>query len=641
MQRFHAMTLAPLLLFVALTNTALAVDEAIEWRPSPPRLSYIDGRVSYSRTGTEEWASASINLPLAESDALYTADEATLELQIGSRSFVRADENSELSLLNQDEHFIQFRVAGGLVSFDIRSITQGDIIEVDTPHAVFTIEHPGYFRVEVNAQTTRFITHRGGTATVTTPDGRSMSIQPSEDIVVSANNPERVATYAAPPPDEWDRWNDERSDRLTESISSRYVSPDVYGVEELDHYGHWRVVREYGPVWVPDNVGPDWVPYSTGSWAWDPYYEWTWIDTAPWGWAPFHYGRWVFVDSAWCWSPGPILRRPVYSPALVAFMIRNDDVYLRFSTGLPGLWWVALSWGEPVLPWWGPPRHRGHPHWHGWGGPRLAFDVKKHHYHNARFPRAVHHMPGDRFGRERFHSRADHRFRHEDFAPVVGNLPIRPSRSSLYGGASRGLQPPRDITNRPVVSTRPPRERALPWRQTTRTQSLARPQSRIVRPPARRDEQALPRPPFGRQVGPERPSLPSAPRFDESRFRTPPPPTPLTTRSQRTLRDQDTFRQPGTVRTLPPRGSAPPHRQIERPATRTAPPPAAAMPAPASPGMQMPPRRETRRMEREAGPPPEAMRQERGVRTLPGQPASRMYRGQGQRQHRWDRPRGR
>ena len=35
----------------------------------------------------------------------------------------------------------------------------------------------------------------------TTADGRALSIYPSEDIVVSAGDPVRVATYAAPAPD--------------------------------------------------------------------------------------------------------------------------------------------------------------------------------------------------------------------------------------------------------------------------------------------------------------------------------------------------------------------------------------------------------------------------------------------------------
>jgi len=47
--------------------------------------------------------------------------------------------------------------------------------------------------VEVNGRDTHFITRRGGEASVTTADGRSLSIYPSEDIVVTAGNPVKVA----------------------------------------------------------------------------------------------------------------------------------------------------------------------------------------------------------------------------------------------------------------------------------------------------------------------------------------------------------------------------------------------------------------------------------------------------------------
>jgi hypothetical protein len=628
--------LLPFLLLISLTGgTALADDEST-WMPAPPRLSYIDGPVSYWRLGAEDWATASINLPLAEGDALYTGQNATLELQIGSRSFVRADENSQLFLINQDEHFMQFKVTTGLVSFDIRSIAEGDTIEVDTPQAVFTIEHPGYFRLDVDTQTTHFITHRGGSATVTTADGRSMSIYPSEDIVVTANNPAMVATYAAPPPDAWDKWNDERSDRLTESVSARYLPPDVYGAEELDNYGYWRVLPEYGPVWIPNNVGPDWAPYSTGSWVWDPDYEWTWIDTEPWGWAPFHYGRWVSVGSVWCWAPGPVVRRSIYSPALVAFMVRDHDVSVRLSAGLPGLWWVALGWGEPVVPWWGRPERRGHPHWDGWGGPRAAFNEKNYRYRNAGFPRAVLTAPDGKFGRDRFRATSDSHFRHEDFAPVHGDLPIKPTRFSLYGGAPKGIQPPRDIISRPVVSTRSPRERSLPWKEAgPQIQPQAGPQPRIVKSPPRRDKEAntLPRPPIGPQVGQERAPLPMPPRFGEARTSTTSPSPSVTTRSQNTVREQAPQRTPSPV----------PARQTERVTPRPAPPAQAATPPSPSPGIQAPTRRETkpRRMEPQAAPAQAEVRQEQPVQSLPGQPANQMYRGQGQRQFRWDQREGR
>lgn len=637
MEHLRRILSIPVLLLLLLPSAAALADDDETWAPTPPRLSFIDGQVSYWRPGAEDWASARPNLPLTEGDALYTGQNANLELQIGSRSFVRADENTQLSLVNQDEHFIQFKLTDGLVSFDIGSMVEGDTVEVDTPNAVFTIEHPGYYRVDVDAQDTHFITQHGGRATLTTADGRSMSIYPSEDIVITGTNPAQVATYAAPAPDAWDRWNDERTSRMTESVSTRYLPPDVYGAGELDNYGQWRIVHEFGPVWIPYGVGADWIPYSTGSWVWDPYYEWTWIDDAPWGWAPFHYGRWVDIDGLWAWAPGPVVRRSAYCPALVSFLVRGRDISLRAGIGLPGLSWVALSWGEPVLPWWGRRDFRDHPHWAGWGGPRIVnnvvvnrttvINVNNIHYRNASLPRAILTVPDDKFGRARFRATVVTDVRPESFTPALGDLPVKPSRSSLVGGAPAGLHPPRDIITRPVVASHPARERILPWQnEVPRAQpTQAGPESHYVKPPSRRDQETNtpPRPPFGPQAGPERSPLPLPPRFGEVRSAPPPAPPPST--SSPVL-----SRKPDT------------ERRTEHMPARPAPAPAATAVQPRE-GHAAPARQQDQSERRRPFEPPlrEERRKEGNAQTLPGTPANQTYQRPAGENRRWNRDEGR
>ena len=39
------------------------------WMPTPPRLSHVDGEVSYWRPGGDAWVQARSNLALAEGDA--------------------------------------------------------------------------------------------------------------------------------------------------------------------------------------------------------------------------------------------------------------------------------------------------------------------------------------------------------------------------------------------------------------------------------------------------------------------------------------------------------------------------------------------------------------------------------------------
>ncbi|MGH7535248.1 MAG: DUF6600 domain-containing protein, partial [Gemmatimonadales bacterium] len=366
-------------LLVVVGNPAIArpadsgdPDESAAIGRTPPRLSYVDGQVSFWRPGAQDWAQAQVNTPLAPNDQVATGSPGTLELQIGGRAFVRAWANTRLGLENQEPDFVQFKVTAGHASFDLRTLEPGRTVEVDTPNAAFTIEHPGYYRVDVSAERTSFITRRGGRATVTPATGQAAAITPSEEVVVEGSASPRVASYVAPQLDDWDRWNYARTDRLLDAVSVRYVSTGMYGVSDLDQHGNWRVAPDYGPIWVPTAVPAGWVPYTTGAWTLDPYYAWTWVDAAPWGWAPYHHGRWVFVDRVWAWAPGPVLVRPVYAPALVAFLGAPG---LRVSIGGPVVGWVPLGWGEPLVPWWGPVGFVRTAWWGGWGGPRVVNNV--------------------------------------------------------------------------------------------------------------------------------------------------------------------------------------------------------------------------------------------------------------------------
>src|SRR5262249_60780514 len=131
--------------------------------------------------GAQEWAQAQVNIPLAAGDELYTGSPGNLELQIGSRAYVGAWASSQPGLTNHEPDFLQFKVTAGHVSFDIRTIEPGHTVEIDTPNAAFTVEQAGYYRVDVSADQTSFITRRGGRATVTPASGQSAAVSPSEE----------------------------------------------------------------------------------------------------------------------------------------------------------------------------------------------------------------------------------------------------------------------------------------------------------------------------------------------------------------------------------------------------------------------------------------------------------------------------
>jgi hypothetical protein len=279
---------------------------------------------------------------------------------------------------------------------------------------------------------------------------------------------------------------------------------------------------------------------------------------------------------------------------------------------------------------WGPAHYRGRPWWGGWGGPRIVnnvvikqttvVNVGDIRYHNATLPRAILTVPTDKFGRERVRATVENRYRHTEFAPVRGELPVKPTRASLYGGAPKGAQPPRDVAARPVVSTRTPRERTQPLQDAIPRARQAVPESRYVIPPVRRseDRQALPRPAFGAEAGPERAPQPRPPRYEEMRKPVTPPAVPP--RSQTTTREQATVPSQTTTRE-----QAAEHRQAT-PAPRPAQPAVAPQPTgrPSTPAGAPTPRART-----EVAPQRGEVRQGGQARPLPGQPASQTYRRSG------------
>jgi hypothetical protein len=496
---------------------------------TPPRLSFTSGEVSFWRPGGEEWSQAQVNTPLAPGDLLYTGAQGDLEIQTDSRAFVRAAPNTQVGLANHEPDFLQFKVTEGNASFDLRAVEPGQTVEVDTPNAVITIEHVGYYRVVVTGERTSFTTRRSGEATVTSVTGEAVAIQPSEEVVIEGTEAPQIASYAAPQLDAWDKWNYARTDYLLDAVSSRYVSPGIYGVDDLDRYGTWRVVPTYGTVWVPRDVPSGWAPYSTGAWLNDPYYGWTWVDTAPWGWAPYHYGRWVFMNGVWAWAPGPAVVRPAYAPALVAFF---GEPSAGVSIGIGAVvGWVALGWGEPCVPWWGPESFRHRAWWGGWGGQRVVNNVVINRttvvnvqeinvYRNRSVRNAVVVVKENRFGRGSITSA---RVRQVDVnhLQLIHTAPrVTATSASYLPREKRGIQPPEKIMKRSVVATRPPHSLAEPAAGGKRNVGPGKapaPAPHIVAVPRERENAPpLNRPAYGKR-GTERGSA--------DRTRPPTPPT--------------------------------------------------------------------------------------------------------------------
>jgi len=289
------------------------------------RLSYINGQVSFSPGGTDDWVGAVVNRPMTTGDKLWTDQGSRAELHVGSAA-IRLSGQTGFSFLNLDDRMMQIRVTEGTINLHVLRLDGQESIEVDTPNLAFTVLRPGRYRINVNeAGDTTVINVPEGEGEVT-GGGSAYTIHPGEQGIFTGIESLNADMQNLEGDDDFDRWSTQRDYREEHAVARRYVSDDVIGYEDLDDNGGWRQVPEYGTVWFPHVTVVDWAPYRYGHWAWISPWGWTWVDDAPWGFAPFHYGRWVNVRGGWGWVPCPprvvavAYVRPVYAPALVAWV---------------------------------------------------------------------------------------------------------------------------------------------------------------------------------------------------------------------------------------------------------------------------------------------------------------------------------
>jgi hypothetical protein len=311
------------------------------------RFAYAQGSVSFQPAGTSDWVAAVANRPVTIGDKLWTDKNSRAELQIGSAA-IRLGSETGFSFLNLSNNMTQIRLTAGVVSIHLRHLVENEAMEVDTPNLAFSLLRPGDYRLEVNDEgNLTVVSVRSGEGEVT-GTGQAFTVHSNQRVTFTGTDQLASDIDGTGNFDEFDRWCRDRDEREDRAPSSRYVSRDVIGYQDLDGYGSWRTVPDYGPMWVPSALVADWAPYRFGHWVWISPWGWTWVDDAPWGFAPFHYGRWAYVGGVWGWCPGPIaIARPVYAPALVAWVGGP-----HFSIGIGGIGaaWFPLGPREVYVP---------------------------------------------------------------------------------------------------------------------------------------------------------------------------------------------------------------------------------------------------------------------------------------------------
>ena len=339
------------------------------------RIAYAQGNVSLEPAGVDAFAAAELNYPLTNGDRIFVDPQSLGELQTAGLA-IRLANGADLTVSSLTDWVAQFGLNQGSIRLRTRDLyappsSDGQllpaVVEVDTPNSAILIQQPGDIRVDAYPQDDSTVVTVSSGVVEVSGGGFDQQIQAGQALRLVGSNPVTVQPVNLLPPDNLDNFDTARESERDRSngYHNQYVDPEMIGAADLDQYGDWQPDTSYGAVWYPRVVPFGWVPYSVGRWAWIAPWGWTWIESEPWGFAPFHYGRWNNFNGRWGWIPGPppgVLRsgfggrppRPVYSPALVAFVGGpRISVALGFGgdSGAGVTAWFPLGPREPYTPW--------------------------------------------------------------------------------------------------------------------------------------------------------------------------------------------------------------------------------------------------------------------------------------------------
>jgi hypothetical protein len=375
-------------------------------------LNYISGEVDYAlrpEAGDPtvlSWSTADFNQPVCQDMSLQTGPLARARIRIGPNA-IQMSSDTLLDMLNLNDGLIEASVRQGRIHLQLRNLGDGESVEIEIPRGSLWLLQSGAYDIETPAtpdQPARITVFEGkarfvgGTADVPIGAGEELRVTGTYPALVttrsSAMGPSPTSTNAEPvpsgagpasadlppsasafdrpaadtqsaatqskptsttntqpaPSDEFLSWVATSESDAPARPSPQNAFVEMTGYEQLQAYGQWETLDDYGPVWFPTSVPAEWAPYRYGHWASIAPWGWTWIDDQPWGFAPFHFGRWVRADDHWGWVPGNPVDRPVYAPALVAFLETSEGVPSTEGSE-PPVGWFPLSPGDAYAPW--------------------------------------------------------------------------------------------------------------------------------------------------------------------------------------------------------------------------------------------------------------------------------------------------
>src|SRR5882672_6321900 len=321
------------------------------------RVSFIHGDLSTQHSDSSEWVAATLNTPVVNGDHVSTGKRSRAEIQLDHANILRMSDESTANVVNLSRTQIQLQIGQGLMNYDVLKDSEANV-EIDTPNVAIRPQmNEGSYRISVNSNGETIVDVRKGSAEISTAQG-STRVDRDQRITIQGNaDNAQYNVSAAYSKDDWDKWNSDRDHTIGSAESWHHTNPYYTGSHDLDSYGHWSNVPDYGSVWFP-SADTGWAPYREGRWVYEPGYDWTWVSYEPWGWAPYHYGRWFVYGGNWGWWPGPVYGGyyPVWAPAYVSFFGFGGggwSVGIGFGGGFGNIGWLPCGPGDRYYPWYG------------------------------------------------------------------------------------------------------------------------------------------------------------------------------------------------------------------------------------------------------------------------------------------------
>ncbi|MGH9756115.1 MAG: DUF6600 domain-containing protein [Candidatus Acidiferrales bacterium] len=432
-------------------------------QPGVARISQIDGSASTQRGDTGDWVAATVNTPVMTGDRVSTGANSRASVQLDYANILRLASNASAKVATLNRGQIQVQVGQGLATYNVLKGSEA-AAEIDTPNVAIRPQGEGEYRILVNNDEETQVIVRRGSAQITTPQG-STNVGEGQAITIAGTDNPQYQVTDAPASDDWDNFNSDRN-RSVANASSWHDTDRYYtGSEDLDPYGTWSEVPDYGRVWTPAQA-PGWAPYRTGRWVYEPFYGWTWVSYEPWGWAPYHYGRWFVYGGRWSWWPGPVAvypgYYPVWAPAYVSFFGWGHGGF-GFGVGFGGGWghvgWLPIGPCDWYHPWYG--RYGGRysvvnytsihnttiiNNYNGYGplarGRGHQYSNLAELHNNMRIRSGFSSMDANRFGRGAVpaHQQAFNEANLRGGGMLTGKMPIAPTRAG-YMSTTRAANP--------------------------------------------------------------------------------------------------------------------------------------------------------------------------------------------------------